>query len=103
MDVAVFNRQRLAGLPSCSSGSLLDLWNLVNELSVYPPSLSFSVEIFPLCKRLGLPGDVLGSMGSRLEQLRAQRETILEIVSRNKACNVAVFGSVARRRGHVGK
>ena len=35
-------------------------------------------------------------MGSRLEQLRAQRETILEIVSRNKACNVSVFGSVAR-------
>jgi len=35
-------------------------------------------------------------MGSRLDQLRAQRETIIEIVSRNKACNVAVFGSVAR-------
>ena len=35
-------------------------------------------------------------MGSRLEQLRAQREMILEIVSRNKACNVSVFGSVAR-------
>ncbi len=35
-------------------------------------------------------------MGNRLEQLRAQRETIIEIVSRNKACNVAVFGSVAR-------
>lgn len=35
-------------------------------------------------------------MGSKLEQLRAQRETIIEIASRNKACNVAVFGSVAR-------
>lgn len=35
-------------------------------------------------------------MGSRLEQLRAQREAIIEIASRNKACNVAVFGSVAR-------
>lgn len=35
-------------------------------------------------------------MGNRLEQLRAQREAIIEIVSRNKACNVAVFGSVAR-------
>lgn len=41
-------------------------------------------------------GDILRSMGSRLDQLRAQRETIIEIVSRNKACNVAVFGSVAR-------
>lgn len=41
-------------------------------------------------------GDILGNMGSRLDQLRAQRETIMEIVSRNKACNVAVFGSVAR-------
>ncbi len=39
---------------------------------------------------------ILGSMGSRLDQLRAQRETILEIVSRNMAGNVAVFGSVAR-------
>lgn len=35
-------------------------------------------------------------MGSRLEQLRAQREAIIEIASRNKACSVAVFGSVAR-------
>jgi len=35
-------------------------------------------------------------MGSKLEELRAQRETIIEIASRNKACNVAVFGSVAR-------
>lgn len=41
-------------------------------------------------------GVILGRMGSRLDQLRAQRETIIEIVSRNKACNVAVFGSVAR-------
>ena len=35
-------------------------------------------------------------MGSRLEQLRAHREAIIEIAARNKACNVAVFGSVAR-------
>ena len=35
-------------------------------------------------------------MGSRLDQLRSQREKIIEIVSRNKACNVSVFGSVAR-------
>lgn len=41
-------------------------------------------------------GNILESMGSRLEELRAQRATIMEIVLRNKACNVAVFGSVAR-------
>ena len=35
-------------------------------------------------------------MGNRLDQLRSQREMIIEIVSRNKACNVSVFGSVAR-------
>ncbi len=35
-------------------------------------------------------------MGNRLNQLRSQREMIIEIVSRNKACNVSVFGSVAR-------
>ena len=47
-------------------------------------------------RRVDSLGDILGNMGSRLDQLRAQRETIIEIVSRNKACNVAVFGSVAR-------
>lgn len=35
-------------------------------------------------------------MGKRLDQLKSQREMIIEIVSRNKACNVSVFGSVAR-------
>jgi predicted nucleotidyltransferase len=35
-------------------------------------------------------------MGNRLDQLRSQREMIIEIVERNKACNVSVFGSVAR-------
>lgn len=39
---------------------------------------------------------ILRDMGNRLEQLRAQREAIIEIVSRNRACNVAVFGSVSR-------
>ena len=35
-------------------------------------------------------------MGNRLDQRRSQREMIIEIVSRNKACNVSIFGSVAR-------
>ena len=53
-------------------------------------------EDFRIVGRVNSVGDILGSMASRLDQLRAQRETILAIVSRNKACNVAVFGSVAR-------
>lgn len=61
-----------------------------------PLSRSFVSEDFRIVGRVDFVGDILGSMGSRLDQLRAQRETIIEIVSRNKACNVAVFGSVAR-------
>ena len=35
-------------------------------------------------------------MGLRLELLRANRETILEIAKRNKGLSIAIFGSVAR-------
>ena len=61
-----------------------------------PLSRSFVSKDFQNVRRVDSVGDILRSMGSRLDQLRAQRETIIEIVSRNKACNVAVFGSVAR-------
>ena len=61
-----------------------------------PSWRSFVSEDFLIMGHVDSVGDILGSMGSRLDQLRAQRETIIEIVSRNKACNVAVFGSVAR-------
>lgn len=61
-----------------------------------PLSRSFMSEDSQIVGRVDSIGDILRRMGNRLDQLRAQRETIIEIVSRNKACNVAVFGSVAR-------
>ena len=36
------------------------------------------------------------AMGTKLDLLKANRETILEIVKRNKGLSISVFGSVAR-------